>query len=1484
MLPDTAEPLEGVAIIGMAGRFPGARTIAEFWRNLLAGVDSISRFAPAELEPDAFERQELRGDPSYVRARGVLDDVDRFDAAFFGIYPAEAELLDPQQRLFLEAAWEALEEAGYDPERYPGAIGVFAGMSNNTYGAANLGLPCAGDPANALQTMMANEKDYLATRVSYKLNLRGPALNIQTACSTSLVAVAQAVQSLLGYHCDMALAGGVSVTLPQKRGYLQYDGAITSPDGYCRPFDVDSAGTVFGNGLGIVVLKRLSEAIADGDHIYAVIKGAALNNDGSGKVSFLAPSVGGHADAVRIAQEFAGVDPRSVSFIEAHGTATALGDAVEIAALTQAFRQRTAETGFCVLGSVKANIGHLDAAAGVAGLIKATLALHHGAIPPTPHFTAPNPKLGLEQSPFFVNSSIVPWSAGGAPRRAGVSSLGVGGTNAHVVLEEAPQLRRTATASGELQVLPISARTAAALDEAAGNLCRYLESHPDADLADVAFTLQNGRRPFAHRRALVCRARQDAIRGLRDKDGRSVLAGVAGAEEPAVAFVASGQRVSPGAGRELYESTPAFRAAIDRCAPVARERLGVDLVALLCSLDGGDRIETPALVDVVSFAFEYALSEMWTDWGVHPRMFAAAGTGEYVAAAAAGVVTCEEALALVIARAACRAGSNQSAALATFQDLLAATRRRSPAIPWCSALTGAWVTMEAIAGDEYWIRHASERALSSPGELLQRIAEIPDAVVLHIDSTVARAARIETAGRLWVRGVAIEWQRLNPPAGRLRVSLPTYPFERTRHWVTPAVTASPANVAPSAATFTADSGRAEVAVSADEHLKSIRERLTHVFSECSGIAPEQLDPRTTFLELGLDSLFLTQAATAVHKAFGVKVTFRELVEELTTMDAVADHVARLVPPRRERPADGAAPRVDRPLAIDDATLTPAERMIVAELGELRRELAVLRGDKTDATRPSPRTETAPPLVAAVHTNGNGNGNGAAPGPQPAFGPYRPIEKAAGGGLTPRQEQALREFIDRYCARTAGSKRLTDASRSHLADPRSVAGFRALWKEIVYPIVVERSAGSRLWDIDGNEYVDLANGFGTNLFGHSPAFVTRAIEEQLHRGIEIGPQSPLAGRVAAQIAEMVGHQRVAFCNTGSEAVLAAMRMARTVTGRDRIAMFAGAYHGIFDEVVARGTPAGRAVPAAPGIPASACENLLVLEYGSEGSLETLRQQSADLAAVLVEPIQSRRPELQPIKFLQDLRELTRQSGTALVFDEVVTGFRVHPGGVQALFDIRADLATYGKVVGGGLPFGVVAGDRRFMDALDGGQWQYGDASIPEVGMTFLAGTFVRHPLALAAADAVLTHLAAEGPELQRALNIRTARLVEVLNGRAAELNAPVRVTHFSSWFCFTFPADVTHAGLFFALLRDKGVHIWEGRPGFITTAHSTDDLNRIVEAFTAALVEMQAGGFLPGGRIAPVPGARLGRDAQGREAWFVPDPDRPGKYLQVEGVR
>ncbi|MDZ7356532.1 MAG: polyketide synthase, partial [candidate division KSB1 bacterium] len=429
-----------VAIIGMSGRFPGARNVAEFWRNIKNGVESISFFSEEELIEAGVDPDQLRH-PNYVRARGILDKVDEFDAALFGIFPREAELMDPQQRLFLECAWEALENAGYDADRYAGLIGTFAGMGLNVYMLSILRAHNGAlSSADIYQYVIGNDKDFLTTRVSYKLNLRGPSFDVQTACSTSLVAVYLAYQSLTNYQCDMALAGGATILLPQTQGYMYQEGMILSPDGHCRPFDAKAAGTVGGNGVAVVVLKRLSDAIKDGDHIYAIIRGAACNNDGSNRVGFTAPGVEGQAEVIAMAQAVANVEPETITYIETHGTGTSLGDPIEISALTQVFRERTDKKQFCALGAVKANVGHLDTAAGVTGLIKTALALKEGVIPPSINFERPNPHIDFKNSPFYVNTELREWKRmGDTPRRAGVSSFGIGGTNVHVILEEAPE-------------------------------------------------------------------------------------------------------------------------------------------------------------------------------------------------------------------------------------------------------------------------------------------------------------------------------------------------------------------------------------------------------------------------------------------------------------------------------------------------------------------------------------------------------------------------------------------------------------------------------------------------------------------------------------------------------------------------------------------------------------------------------------------------------------------------------------------------------------------------------------------------------------------------------------------------------------------------------------------------------------------------------------------------------------------------------------
>ena len=651
----TEPAFEGIGIIGMTGRFPGAKNLSDFWRNLRDGVESVSFFSDEELESSGIEPS-LFCNPNYVKAKAVLGDVELFDASFFGLNPREAEIIDPQHRLFLECAWEALESAGYDPETYESSIGVYAGVSMNTYLLNNL-LSNKGliEAVGGYQTMLGNDKDFMPTRVSYKLNLKGPSVVVQTACSTSLVAVQLACQSLLNYQCDIALAGGASIRMPRKAGYLYQEGMILSPDGHCRAFDAKAHGTIVGEGAGIVVLKRLADAFADRDCIHAVIKGGSINNDGALKVGYTAPSVDGQAEVIAMAQAIAGVDSDTISYIEAHGTATPLGDPIEIAALTKAFRAHTERRRFCAVGSVKTNIGHLDAAAGVAGLIKTVLALKHRMLPPSLHFEAPNPNIDFDNSPFYVNARLAAWNRKETPLRAGVSSFGIGGTNAHVIVEEAPAIE-TSGPSRPWQLLLLSAKTNAALENISENLVQHLKENPNLNPADMAYTLQVGRRSFSHRRIAVCRDTEDAVSVLATMDPKRVFAAVQDSNDRPVTFMFTGQGSQyVNMGLELYRIESKFRKQVDHCSEILKPRLGFDLRDVVYPSEeqtesATEKLNQTLLTQPALFVIEYALAQLWIAWGIRPQAMIGHSIGEYVAACLAGVFSLEDALALVAAR------------------------------------------------------------------------------------------------------------------------------------------------------------------------------------------------------------------------------------------------------------------------------------------------------------------------------------------------------------------------------------------------------------------------------------------------------------------------------------------------------------------------------------------------------------------------------------------------------------------------------------------------------------------------------------------------------------------------------------------------------------------------------------------------------------------------------------------------------------------
>lgn len=1559
----------GVAIVGMSLRAPGGiDTPAKLWRALSEGRVLTEYFSDAELE-DAFG-PDVRNDRNFVRARPILRDVDQFDAEFFGMYPREAALLDPQFRILLECAWEALEDSGLDASRYTRPIGVFAGASMNTYFLRQV---CPDKEALARFTsdyqlgsyneLLGALSDTLATRIAYKLNLTGPALTIQTACSTSATAIAQACLALLTYQCDAALAGGVSITFPQRRGYLHQDGGMASADGVCRPFDAQASGTVFGDGAGLLVLKRFEDALADGDFIYARIIGHGLNNDGAAKVGFTAPSVEGQAQAIATALSFAGAPPESIGYVECHGTATPLGDPIEFAGLVKAFGLDGSRK-TCRLGSAKANFGHTDCAAGVLGVIKIALSLSNEYLPPLANFQSPNPALALAASPFEVIAAGRPWPRNATPRRAGVSSFGVGGTNVHLVLEEAPEAPAPPPLPGPW-VFPLSAKDPIALCQLAQRLASHVQENPKASLADISHSLQTGRAALACRTAIVANCADELSEKLRQANRPEQ---VRAAEAPLI-FLFPGQGSQyPGMGQKLYKREAVYRDIIDAGAEALRAHLDRDIRELLfdgasIADDAPHPIRSTVYAQPGLFLTQVALARLLLEHGVSPDAMVGHSVGELAAAHIAGALSFEDALGLVATRARLMQSAPPGAMLAVrlsepellsripqglelaavnapnwcvaagpFADIeafasrlmadgiqhrrlhtshafhsammdpvveqlgafAAGIRFATPQRPFVSCVSADWANNDVGASGAYWARHCREpvrfaQALQTavgekpaillevgPGRSLSTFAaqtlarEQVAGLVTSLPEFAARGddarSLAEALGKLFALGRDIQWPAIQ---GARKTPLPTYPFQRKRHWIDAPQTAPsvavPIQAPPSFAQPAPSLPSPETAMMLNTNRPAqLSEQLAELIETLSGDRPGPNDYAVSFLELGYDSLFLGQVVKQVERRWGVSLSFRQLLGDLPSIDALAAHLDQVLPaeaaPASNAPsvaapaspgvaltaAQGSAPQLLGPIgtAAGGSGLEALMQAQIAAMQQLfSQQLAAAQGGATAAVSatpiaPAPR---AAPLVSAKPSTSEEE-----PGSS-RFRMYRPCSAAA-ASITPEQSEFIADFCKRVSAQMPKSKAYAQDNRTHLADPRTASGFRAEWKEAVFPIVASKAKGSKIWDLDGNVYVDLVNGYGQTCFGHSPDFVTAALHRQVDDGFPIGPQSQLAGPLAKRISAMIGLERVTFCNTGSEAVMAAMRVARAVTGREKTVVFANDYHGQFDEVLVKGARAGappRALPIAPGIPTSSVANMVVLSYGAEESLAWIRQNAGDIAAVIVEPIQSRHPELRPIAFLKELRAITQQQGVALVFDEVVTGFRVHPGGAQHVFDIRADMATYGKVLGGGMPIGVLAGSAKFLDALDGGMWRFGDGSVPETAPTFFAGTFVRHPLVLAAANAVMEHLEAQGASLQEGLARRTAGLVERINALFAGRGLASRAESFSSWFMLNLAQEDPLGSLFYPYCRLHGVALQEGFPCFLTTAHTEEDFNVIERAFAAALDALQGVGILAG---------------------------------------
>lgn len=1616
---------EPIAIIGMGCRFPGGCENPDtFWTLLQQGRDAISEIPTERWDLDKFYDPDpnVPGKMS-TRYAGLVDHVKDFDASFFGVSPREAISLDPQHRLLLEVTWEAIEHATLTPQALSlSSTGVFVGICSVDYTHHLL-----SDGVEHIDAYLGtgNTHSTAAGRLSHFLGLTGPCLSVDTACSSSLVALHLACASLRNHESDAALAAGVNCLLSPV-GAINFSKArMLSADGRCKTFDMSADGYVRSEGCGVVLLKRLSDARRDGDPILALVRGSAINQDGHTS-GLTVPNGPSQQAVIHQALQAAQTTPTQISYVEAHGTGTSLGDPIEVGALGEVFKFSHNAENPLIIGAVKTNLGHSEGAAGIAGLIKVVLQLQHQEIAPNLHLHQPNPYIDWDTLPIQVPTQQLPWLRGKDSRVAGLSSFGFSGTNAHVILEEAPVIESPlAQLEPPMHLLTLSAKTPAALIQLVQRYQHYLEKSLDVDIADICFSSNVGRVHFEKRLALTADTPTQLLEQLRGETlGNQSYTFEARGREIGMLFTGQGAQYL-GMGQELYQTQPTFKRTLDQCAELLRPYLDRSLLEILYAPDQsqGHMLDQTAYTQPILFAIEYALYQLWRTWGVQPAVVMGHSVGEYVAACAAGVFSLEDGLKLIATRGRLMQqlpmGGTMVAAMASegeirdaiadwpevaiaaingptnivisgtstdvqavvtklesqnirtrplkvshgfhsqlMQPMLAEFKNTAhqityhlPQIPLVSNVTGQMVTTEVLTPD-YWCRHILSPVNFTAGieTLHQQGCDIflecgPKPTLLNMGQQCLPMKvgvwlpslnpvrsdwqqMLTSLKALYQLGINLNWAGVHQDyPQRRKVVLPTYPFQRKCYWPTPEESTESTPKAPINMTNhgpvspVSSPGNGQLMANNkhhwqhnDLHQEHRKDRILETLKSLIGgvmrMSPDDVDVHQSLLEAGADSIILMEAGQQLERTFGVSLSIRQLFEELNTLDALASYLDQVVAPdshwdssvgplvnssisntpnpelaSSEIPSHSPAPGIyqgDTALASSSGLSSASSsglssslmqqhyqlmqqqlhshaQMVQQQL-QLSQQLLAMEQRATPPSLsinssspeegipatsvtapapPSPRTE--PPQPQSSH-------------PQTRSAQNWEDEKLQTRDLTHQQQKYVQQFIQRYIQRTPLSKQRAQAYRGVLADRRTSVGFRNETKEILYPIVGDRFQGARFWDVDGNEYVDLSMGFGSHLFGHQAPFIQEAVQQQLQLGTQTGPQSQLAGEVATLISELTGMERVCFATTGTDAVMAALRIARAATGRQKVVIFNGAYHGHFDGVL--GIPEiqnngdWQTVPMVSGILPTMVQDLLVLAYDSPRSLEIIKSQAHELAAVLVEPVQSRRPNLQPRDFLQRLREITQASGTALIFDDVLTGFRIHPGGTQAWFGVEADLATFGKVVGGGMPIGVFAGKAKFLDVIDGGYWSYGDQSYPEVETTFFGGTFLKHPFAMAAAKAVLQKLQKEGETLLQTLNQRTAQLIEKINAICLQEQVPIRVVHFGSLFRFTIANNSSYLfqplelDLFAYNLIANGVYMWEGRSCFLCVSTTEADIQTILTAVKRSITDLKAGGFFP----------------------------------------
>lgn len=1520
-----------VAVISTASRFPGAKNSEEFWEFIKNGKETIQFFDIEELAPS--EQVKAKLNPNYVKARGIIEDIKLFDYEFFGINPKLASVMDPQQRLFLEVAFEALDSVGYIANNPDFSIGVFAGCSTNYYYNKNLVFNQElAESMGSLQINSANEKDYLSTRVAYLLDLKGPAVSINTACSTALVAIATAVKSIRSGECVAAIAGASSVAYPIHSGHLYEEGSILSKDGHCKPFDADASGTLFSDGGGAVLLKDYEQAIIDGDPILAVIKGVGINNDGSNKSSFSAPSVEGQARAIRLALDDAEVDPSEIGYIEAHGTATPIGDPIEIEGLNLAFGTNV-KNQYCSLGSVKGNVGHLNSAAGIAGFIKTTLALQHKTLPKLIGYNKPNPAINFEQTPFYIQQETIDWESK-TLRKAGVSSFGIGGTNCHIILEEYISPFKGSTSDSEIdQTIYFSAKNENSLREYASRLKHFLVQNPTQNLAQFGFNVNKNNSSYKLSSAVRFRTSEELAAGLDEVISGTKTPIVRKGEFNFPVFLFPGQGAQyVSMGKDLYENEPVFKTVFDQCDALFLSCTDFSIKELLYSSvhteEDDAKLANTQYTQPVIFAVSYSLAKLWESKGVMPSTLVGHSIGEFVAACISGVMSLEDTIQLVAKRgdlisklsegsmlsirssvenilpflpnditiAADNApnlcvvagptllielfaknlrdrdipskvlitshafhSAMMDSALEEFKVALLKVQLSNPKIPIMSTVTGEWMKDAEATSVEYWADHMRLPVLFKKA-VHNLLNEFPEAVFIEVGpgnglSTLILQHKeaeefvfVQSLSRtskeseeiyfqhqlqsLLGQGLKLNWDEIYAKEFQKKILLPAYAFDKKPCWIDVKVATGQLAHSETLEKFVEETEILEsFEVNDTDSLKNIFEKkVAQIIKDACGVTLPAEDFDLSYFEIGLDSLSLTQLAFSVKKEFKIVISFLQLNRELDSPRALVNY---LIAQYKE----GDLPKyfLRNSYEINGVTQQVREDNLI-------------------------KKSTESILDSALHKT-----------------PYVSESENHVPLLSVKAENFLKDLIHSYHIKTAAGKELSQEKLSFSADSELVGDLSKAISELNRPIVSSYSKGVHFKDLDGNDYLDWFSGLGSSLFGHQPEFIEKAIADYIQKRVENNSQYNWEEILTKKISHLTQNEKVKLFDSGSEAILGAVSIARTVSQKKLVVSFIDKH---LEEVgnSIKSTNIHSTFSGRDGFQNSS--EFLVLDYGSNESLEIIADRFDEIAAVLLTPIQEHRLDFIPIEYLKELRSITKKLNICLIIDESSTGFRSNIGGFQAIHSVYADLSIYGEVLGGGFSIGAVGGKTDWMDGVSKRQ-PVGENSIRVAGKPLYMGYSGRNLLPLAAANAVVDFLSKKGEIFQETLTDLTEKLVLGLNSIFEEYDVDYYSVNFCSSWEIKHKDEFRNSGLLFTLLRERGIYILEDMQCYTTSVHTDEDVQFTlseVNKVVRLLVENEVikGDLLfvseewMNSKNPPFKGAKISIDKNGIPVWVTSD--------------